>query len=255
MEIIFILCIIFLNSNGRYILVDLSSKEHYIGKDAERESIRYQSRVTIKYPKRIPLTSAKMETCENEDIKGRRPPSFYIDKQNKNSVTFKWVAMLDPSQPKELGYLVAEKGLCNDLKTYEGSFRCGIAKSLLVHCLKDDEITEDGGINPLTYWKWNDKDFAPTAKDGCKSIVLIECFPDKETPEIVCASYMDAARDAGYHMVFVGRNQDPGEEEPFRKLQIKPATELFRQDPLSFLDGVGRIWFFCKCKRTKRQEC
>jgi len=255
MEIIFVLCIIFLSSNGRYILVDLSFEENEIGKDAEKERTRYQSRVPITYPKQIPLTKEKIETCQNEDIKAKKPPSFYIDKQKPDSHTFKWVAMLDPSQPKVLGFLVAEKGMCNDLKTYDGSFRCGIAKTFLVHCLKDDEITEDGGINPLTYWNWDDKDFGPTARDVCKSIVLISCVPDKETPKSVCASYMDAARNAGYHMVFVDRNEGQDEVVPFRKLRIKQATALFKQDPQSFLDNVGRIWFFCKCKQTKPTEC
>ena len=117
------------------------------------------------------------------------------------------------------------------------------------------KITEDCGINLLTYWNWDDKDFGPTARDVCKSMVLISCVPDKETPRSVCASYMDAARLAGYHMVFVDRNEGQDEVEPFRKLKIKPATAQFRQDPQSFLDNVGRIWFFCKCKRNKRNEC
>jgi len=154
MEIIFILCIIFLSSNGRYILVDLSFKENEIGMDAEKERTRYQSRVPIEYPKQIPLTGSSIETCQNEEIKAKKPPSFYIDKQDKGSNAYKWVAMLDPSQPRVLGFLVAGKGMCNDLKTYDGNFRCGIGKALLLYCLKDDEITEDGGIqndSALTY--------------------------------------------------------------------------------------------------------
>ena len=222
--------------------------------DAEKERTRYQSRVPIEYPKQIPLTGSSIETCQNEEIKAKKPPSFYIDKQDKGSNTFKWVAMLDPSQPKVLGFLVAGKGMCNDLKTYDGNFRCGIGKALLLYCLKDNDITEDGGINPLTYWNWDDKDFAPTARDVCESIVLISCVPDEGTPRSVCSSYMDAARFAGYHMVFVDRNEG-GDFEPFRKLQIEPAVALFRNDHQTFLNDVGRIWFFCKCKQNKQKEC
>ena len=223
--------------------------------DPEIRRTIYQSREPVKYPKQILLTRPSIETCENEKIKSNRPPSFYIDKQNPESNMFKWVGILDPTQPKVLAYLYAEKGMCNDLRTYEGNFRCGIAKALLMYCLKDDEITEDGGIDPLKYWNWDDKNFGPIAKDVCKSIVLISCVPDKETPKSVCASYMDTARNAGYHMVFVDRNEGQDTIEPFRKLRIEPAAALFRNDPQTFLNDVGRIWFFCKCKRNKQKEC
>ena len=66
---------------------------------------------------------------------------------------------------------------------------------------------------------------------------------------------MDTARNAGYHMVFVDRNEGQDTIEPFRKLRIEPAAALFRNDPQTFLNDVGRIWFFCKSKRDKRKEC
>ena len=221
--------------------------------DAEIGRATYQSRVPVTYPKQILLRRSSIETCENENIKAKRLPSFYIDKRVPASNSFKWVGILDPSQPKVLAHLHAEKGMCNDVKTYDGNFRCGIAKALLVYCLQDDDITEDGGIDPLEYWNWDD--FGETAEDVCKSIVLISCIPEEETPKSVCASYMDAARNAGYDMVFVDRNEEQDAGEPVRRLRIKPATALFRQDPQAFLNDVGRNWFFCKCKLNKRSKC
>ena len=70
--------------------------------DAEKGRTKYQSKLlttiqstaTVTYPKQIVLTRPSIETCENNEIKAKKPPSFYIDKQNTGSHTFKWVGML-----------------------------------------------------------------------------------------------------------------------------------------------------------------
>ena len=145
------------------------------------------------------LSENSIATCKNEKIKAQEPPSFYINKEKTDLDEYLWTAGLDPNfAPEEgfIGELNAEKGNCNELEVIETSQKCGIGRSLMEHCLNDDDITEDGGINPLTDSLWEDEKLGPIARDLCKSIVKVDCAPKALTPKIVCKAYMDAARDA-----------------------------------------------------------
>ena len=202
------------------------------------------------------LSRTSLATCENKEIKAKTPPSFYIDKQQPQFNDYKWVAVLDPSvpEPNVLGFLDAEKGQRNYLKTNEGSQKCGIGKALMEFCLNDDDITEDGGINSLTSPSWRDDNLGPIAKEMCRSIVYVDCEPLKPTPKMVCKSYMEAARDAGYQMMFVEKLVYP-EEVIYDRLRIDRAYPIFVEDPEQFIVDRGNFWYFCKCKPTKRGPC
>ena len=184
-------------------------------------------------------------------MKAKKPPSFYINKETISN-RFTWVAVLDPSTPEVLGELNAERGECNGLETDEGSQRCGIGRALMELCFKDDDITENGGVDPLNSIIWKDQQLGPTAKDVCASIVHVGCEPvDPDALLPVCKMYIEAARYAGYRMMFVG---DLGKKQ-YHRFRIDRGYQLFTTDPESFSANQGIFWLFCKCKPTKRKEC
>lgn len=207
----------------------------------------YHSRTLINYPKRE-LLKKSAKTCENKEIKNKKPPSYHI---NKSKSPIKWVAVLEPQSKSPLAYLNAKRGHCNDIQTHAGSRRCGIGKALLLTCLKDEDIVNDGGLNPLTDDAWEDEKLKSTTRDMCSAIVLIRCQPYHHTPEIACKMYMEAALESGYGIVFVEKDGD----DKYKIFRVENAKPIFERNPESFLEENGENWFFCKCKPNKRQDC
>ena len=194
-------------------------------------------------------------TCQNSEIRRKKPPSFYIDRFHEANNQIKWIALLDPSLPRPetpLAYLEARRGSCNDLKTYAGSQRCGIGRAMMEMCLKDEEITNDGGYNPLLNY-WIEDELAKPARDLCKTIINVSCKPYERTPPIACKMYMDVASTTGYHMIFV-QSPDPSIDR-YHRYKIEIAKEIFENNHETFLEEKGDDWFFCKCKPDELQKC
>ena len=194
-------------------------------------------------------------TCLNPEITHKTPPSFYIDRFHEANGKIKWVALLDLSQPRPetpLAYLEARRGSCNDLQTYERSRRCGIGRAMMEMCLKDEEISENGGWNPLQDY-WIDDDLSRPARDLCKTIINVSCKPYERTPAIACKMYMDVASTTGYQMIFI-QSPDPLIDRNHR-YKIEIAKEIFENNHETFLEEKGDDWFFCKCKPDELQKC
>ena len=119
-------------------------------------------------------------------------------------------------------------------------------------CLNDEEIMEDGGLNPLMDVKWLDADLRTSARNFCKAIVLVTCGPRENIPKLVCKMYIDAAIVAGYHMIFVGKDITP---HRYQRLKIENAKSKFEADPERFWQETGKYWFFCYCAPDTREDC
>ena len=87
--------------------------------------------------------------------------------------------------------------------------------------------------------------------DVLEAIVLLSCAPYESTLPIACKMYMDTAKMAGYHLVFIQKDYDT----TYKRLKIEIAKSIFENDPEDFLDEKGQHWFFCKCRPNKLQDC
>ena len=216
----------------------------------------YQSRARVTYPKKERFSIRSKPNCENKEIINTK--QFYIDRYRQASYggpdsRFRWIAILNPSTPRSetpLAYLNAERGACNDIYTHKGSKNCGIGRAMLLLCLNDDDIIGNGGYNPLDD-PWEDEDLGESARELCKAIVVLSCNPKESTPPIVCKMYMDTARTAGYHLVFIEKDYD----NKYKRLKIDSAKSIFENNPEDFLDEMGNQWYFCKCKPNKLKDC
>ena len=214
-----------------------------------------ENRGLITYPKKVRLNPKYKETCENDKIKQEN--AFYVDKHIQKPMLptsrsqIKWIVSLKLSKP-QLAILKAKRGECNDLLTEKGSRQCGIGKEIMKMCLKDDDIIEDGGYNPMTESSWDDEDLKRTARNVCKAIVLVTCSPYDSTPNIVCKSYMDAAKDSGYHLIFLEKVL---EEIKILRYDIETAKSDFVKNADAFIENKGKNWYFCKCKQDRKKDC
>ena len=175
---------------------------------------------------------------------------------------YRFVATFERSLPNEaqpLAYLNANKGHCNDLRTYTGNKNCGMARSLLIHCVQDEKVIENGGLNPQTDGAWTDQDSVSIATENCKTIVLISCAVRESTPDAACKMYMETAIDAGYQMMFIEKEASIVDEdedlEKYKIFNVKNAILELGKNPEKFVKETGKHWFFCKCKPTRQQEC
>ena len=126
-------------------------------------------------------------------------------------------------------------------------------------CMEDEDVTRDGGLNPLTYNElkefdyalWEDEEFRVRSRQLCLSIIAITCEPAHRITKYVCKAYIEAAKIAGYQMMFIDMNPDFS----YKVLKTKNAESQFIKDPQNFLNSYGHEWFFCKCKRGSTQDC
>ena len=149
------------------------------------------------------MVNKDKKECSNEQAKR---DGYYIGKEKPTKTEFRFVAKLEWENPTTISGLNADRGQCNDVVTEKDYRKCGIARSLLVLCLRDEDITRDGGVNPLTYNDltetdyaiWEDEEFGERARLLCSSIVAVTCEPIDNTPKYACKTYIEAARIAGY---------------------------------------------------------
>ena len=215
--------------------------------------------------KRIRVLKSKTK-CKNEKAK---KDGYYIGKTPLKSTdqhNFRFEARLDwDDESPVLSYLNTDRGECMLVRTDAKSQHCGIAKALMILCLGDEDITEDGGLNPSTYHMekpygdaiWKDMDFSTFAREFCKTIVAIPCDPIlSTTTNYACKAYIEAAKSEGYQMMFVDKPADEVEpDDHYHVLKTKDAELEFKKNPDDFLKSKGNEWFFCKCNRGTTKEC
>ena len=134
-----------------------------------------------------------------------------------------------------------------------------MARTLMLHCVQDEKVIENGGLNPLTDDAWTDTDSMNIAKENCKTIVLISCAVYDNTPKAACKMYMETAIHGGYQMMFIQKEEsivdDDEDEDVYKIFNVKNAILEFGKNPEKYLKETGEHWFFCKCEPTRKQEC
>ena len=134
-----------------------------------------------------------------------------------------------------------------------------MARALLFHCVQDEMVIENGGLNPQTDDAWTDKDSISIAKENCRTIVLISCAVKDNTPEAACKMYMETAIHGGYQMMFIEKEaaiiDDDEDVEKYKIQNVNNAILEFEKNPGKYIEETGKHWFFCKCKPTRKQEC
>lgn len=220
--------------------------------------MRISSRSTFSEVQKRTVLATKTQ-CTNEKAK---KDGYFIGRGGKPRVSdfkFRFEAKLEWDKYETLSSLNANKGECDDLSTRKDSQKCGIGKSLMELCLKDEDVTEDGGINPLTYNDdksinysiWEDEEFTNAAHKLCKTLIVITCLPVPPTTIYSCKAYIEAAKKQKYQMMFTDEYDDYG----YHVLKTEDAETQFNLSPDNFIQSKGRYWFFCKCKRGSTADC
>ena len=235
----------------------------------------------------------KIKDCKDDDLKRN---GFYISKAvswihvmrnelqvngvvkvRKTIQNVKFFATKEEQTPPSIGILDAIRGECRNIDIKSDHRQCGVATELLKLCLRDDPITDFGGLiqfdglqkypnfrNPDKfpgYSIWKDtKKYKEKVLGNCETLIAMPCFPDGAEPDgsaeqkDFCRTYLEAAQYAGYNHIFL----DNDANSPKLKHSIwgiKDALKEFQKNPQKFLKNYGRNWFFCKCMAGKERKC
>ena len=120
------------------------------------------------------------ESCQNKALVAKG--AFTMKKSKLPSGPGQWSfeAILTRDENEILSTLKAkEGGICNDVRTEEGSWRCGLATSLLEICFTDPDIgtfipSKSEGSEfgfPI------DAKYQNLMENNCERIVYLECAP------------------------------------------------------------------------------
>ena len=167
-----------------------------------------------------------------------------------------------------LGTLNAENpGICNNVRTVPGSRQCGIAKYLMLACFLDNCIIGSKGLKPHESNDFRDQVLKDVAKENCDTMVYVACKPKEGIPPKACVAYLEAAKEAEFHIVFTGPKIISNNKKPIYKImEVTDAIDMIdaedehedeadKTEGRVFIKDNGAHWFFCKCKRNKEEEC
>ena len=206
----------------------------------------------------------KKTSCPNEALK--KQGFFFVEKyagRKYNEIIFKVIlkdryldikeGMGQAEEDEYLATLKAEKyGICNRVDIKVESSGCGLATALMEVCFEDDE--DVGGVNPetdkfLKQFKTHQKQ----ANLNCEKLIYLQCEPDHPHPYSICVAYLNAAITRNYDMLF----SFPSESETGMDIMEleSEAKPKFKRSSERFVEKHGNGWFFCRCKKEKREEC
>ena len=177
---------------------------------------------------------------------------FWIERHaTKTGEHYQFMAKLERGEVKFIAILNAEVGgICNDVKIIRDSEQCGLSKSMMSVCLRDDKIVgSGGGLNPITSKRWMDKRIAKQAHEVCSLVFFVACLPTKKTSTIVCNEYLHAAEESQFQVMFTGHGRIT---DDYNTMMVKHAIDEISNSPISFLDAKGHEWFFCRYKFVER---
>ena len=203
----------------------------------------------------VPIQDRFKKSCQNEALIAKG--EFTMKKSTISGKIGQWMfeAILTRDENEILSTLKAkEGGVCNDVRTEEGSWHCGLASSLLEICFEDPDI---GTFIPS---KSADSDFGlPIEKKyqnlmeiNCEHITFLECVPFNSATYAACSGYLTAALNTLHSMMFTN---DVHDDKKWNVLKIAEAKIKIKNDPDKLISDFGDEWFFCKCKSDRNKEC
>ena len=145
-----------------------------------------------------------------------------------------------------------EGGVCNDVRTENGSWHCGLATSLLEICFDDPDIgafIPDKSVDS-EFGLPIDKKYKNLMEINCEHISYLECAPFNSATYAACSGYLTAALNTFHSMMFTYHV-----DKKWNVLRIADAKIKIKNDPDKFISDFGDEWFFCKCKSDRTKEC
>ena len=195
------------------------------------------------------------ESCQNQALVAIG--AFTMRKSKPPSTSGQWTfqSILTRDDRSEiLSTLKAkEGGVCNDVRTFEGSWYCGLATALLQICFTDPDIgtfipsqSRQSEFGRPIY----DKKIQGLMEDNCERIVYLECAPFNGATHANCNGYLTAALNTLNSILFTFH-----EVRRWNILNIADAKLRMKSDPTQFVSEFGPEWFFCNCKADRAKEC
>jgi hypothetical protein len=166
--------------------------------------------------------------------------------------TNRWVFQAIVEKKVLSRFIAEEDGECNDVRTFEGSYHCGLATALMEFCFTDPDVgTMDPNDN--VYFKSNSAEHSRNlAIENCDHIVYLVCGPSLPATHGSCSAYMTAAMNTGHTMMFTYHPYVTATEKPkWEVLKIATAKHKIKSNAVNFVEEYGSQWFFCECKAKK----
>ena len=185
-------------------------------------------------------------TCKNQQLKNNK--QFWVEiacTQGNNAHTFKVV--LEKGDDTFLSRLDAHPGECIFVNTLPDSKQCGLETGLMYSCLKDEDITKNGGVNPKTNCVFKSHpDQQALAEKKCDIIVYLKCLPGPKDPKDTCMDYFNAAAKAEYDYLFTAKKEISMDGMTL----INAMKSLLNTGVRIFIGDHGSDWYFCKYKQN-----
>ena len=146
-------------------------------------------------------------------------------------------------------------GICNEIESFEGSRRCGLATSLMKFCFKDPNIgTFDPGAvnverNPAIVLLQKSEKVRNLAIANCDHMIYLICAPADIMLYTACSGYLTAALTTGHTMMFTINYGNWG------VTKVSTAKDMLKNSPRGFITRYGDTWLFCKCKPNRVTQC
>ena len=202
------------------------------------------------YEKEISFTLDNHKNCEGGGVIQNK--KYFVKKYDLKQVKARYAhdyafvvflsqgEDLDTKMPTYKSILFGDKGgECDSAQTDPNYQSCGLSTQLMIHCLRDKDITIDGGVNPDTEEQFkNNPDAQKLAKKQCMTIVSLN---QGANPPRAGVAYTKAATKAGFEKVFTVT--PGGNNMAFWSVAV--VEKEYLNNPIQFIIEHGQQWFFC----------
>ena len=230
-----------------------------LGNEYKNKFLKLTSRHLIQYPRKFVFRPDDLtDRCqalepneENRDLKNQE--YFFIKKQNEDEDGLYFVVIMEATQRvnplRAIGNLYSiKKGHCNDVAVLPKYRGCGLAKYLMQACFEED-ATENFATNQIAR---RGREF----NELCEKVKFLECAPTNPNNKIACSGYMSGAILAGFQIIgTTHKNSFNVYAFHIDHARRMMKGEVYGMNAQTFIDQYGEIWYFCKCRQAKLQEC
>lgn len=145
-----------------------------------------------------------------------------------------------------LAHMTTSPGNCHTVNTKPKSRRCGLATTLMLYCLKDEDVTRNGGIDLNANVDFqNYQAERELADHRCVTIVYLQCQPEPPTPNSACCAFLDTASIAGYDFLFTVVRV-PAPTPGMGHMTLEDAIKNCEDNADGFIRSHGFDWYVCK---------
>jgi len=245
-RIILVISLMVLPFDGKYLMVKIEEQiNEFTGAIKSRTSGNLGP-----YSTKVMFNDRFKESCINEKLV--KKGSFTM-KKFAPGIGWIFQAILKKGscfkKDKILSTLTASTGgVCNLVVTDPGSYKCGLATSLMEFCFTDPDIGTYNLEESSYFQNKKAEHYRDLAISNCDHMVYVKCIAE---PHSACSGYLTAAINTGHKMLFT-YDKLP---EKWSVLEIATAKTMLKSNSDTFIDDYGNMWFFCKCKSDRIPQC